>query len=137
MRYDEIVSDENEPEPMDLQTFIASPIRNLWIVDTGLNYYVYKHLLYKGLIVLSNCNANGDEPFAMWKFLKKYADKIPFKMEQVLNPSLAAYMRRLGWTEELIGGVPQFYSPLAMQKFDIKLRPSTGDFEWLKPSSPA
>lgn len=111
---------------MDLREFIRSPLTNLWIKDSGLKYYVLKHGLMPGLIILSSCESDGSARFAMWKFLRKYSATVPFKMEQVINCSLARYMREQGWSEYRVGGVPQFYSPLAMARYDIKLGPIDG-----------
>ncbi len=78
-------------------------------------------MFFKGLIELAACSSlpegHGKEDFAYWKFLKKYENKIPFKAEQVLNPALAELYRRRKWTEYQVGGIPQFFSPLAMEMF--------------------
>lgn len=107
---------------MDLREFLDSPYRNLWINDSGLDYYVYKCLIRKGLIVLSNCNSDGTTVGGMWRFLRKYSAEIPFQMQQVINPQLAQYMRRLEWHEQDVGGCPQFWSPLAYEMFKDTIR---------------
>lgn len=118
---------------MNLAEFIASDYRTMWIEDSGLSYYVRKSIGYRGLIELANCTAMEDptQPLGrtiggMWKFLRKYSSTVPFKMEQVLNRRLAEYVRKIGWSEERIGGIPQFYSPLAMSTYDIVLPAELG-----------
>jgi hypothetical protein len=103
---------------MNLAEFIASPHRNLWIVEPGLSYYVRKSLMFPGLIDLANCNAREDSrEFGMWRFLKRYESAIPFQMEQVLNPALGQHVERRGWLRRDVGGVPQYASPLAVERY--------------------
>lgn len=101
---------------MSLEKFIAGKARNAWIADSGLSYYVRKSLFFPGVIELANCQALLDsDGLSMWKFLRKYDMKIPFYMEQVLNPQLADLMRKLQWTERQVGEIPQFASPLMVR----------------------
>lgn len=102
---------------MDLRQFIDSPLSNAWISEPGLEYYVRKSVFIVGVIELASCHNSGEERFGLYRFLKRYAGEIPFYMEQVLNERLAAYMRRLGWLERDVGGIPQFASPLMVERF--------------------
>lgn len=95
---------------MNLEEFLKSNHRNQWIFEAGINYYVRKCVVRKGMITLVSCSSRGDKVASFWRFLKRHKGK-PFYMEQVINPDVAKYMRRLKWHEEDIGGVPQFISP--------------------------
>ncbi len=97
---------------MNLQEFLESPLRNVHVLDCGLEYYVRKSILFPGVIELASVTHMGTEGVGLWKFLRRYSAAVPFYMEQVLNPRLAAYMRRLGWLERDVGSTPQFASPL-------------------------
>lgn len=104
---------------MNLDQFIASNLRNEWINEPGLHYYVRKNLLYPGAIDLANVEPSRDGSVGgFWRFLRRYSTRIPFRVENVLNPDLAAYLRRLGWRETFdLAEVPTFYSPLFDQTF--------------------
>lgn len=102
---------------MNLEEFIASPYRNLWIEEPGLSYYVRKSIFFVGSIELASCHAIPGEPFGFWRFLKRYENRIPFVAEQVLNDDIAAYLRRRGWRERYVGPIPQFASPLMCQRY--------------------
>lgn len=103
-----------EMKPMDLEEFIESPLRNQWINEKGITYYVRKCVIRQGVIILASCTSDETHVGALWRFLRRHKDK-PFYMEQVINPELAEYMRRIGWFEENNGGVPQFVSPAAQK----------------------
>jgi len=103
---------------MNLRDFISSNLRSQWIDEPGLSYYVRKSIFFPGSIELANCGADPDSrEFGYWRFLKRYAREIPFIAEQVINPDLASLYRRLRWRERDIGGIPQFASPLMVERF--------------------
>ena len=102
---------------MNLFEFIDSPLRNLWIDEPGIAYYVRKSIMFRGAIDLANCGQRPTGQFGFYRFIKRYGSTIPFFMEQVFNPDICQYMLRLGWTEIDRGGVPQFASPLFMEQF--------------------
>lgn len=110
---------------MTLTDFIASPLRNAWIKEPGLAYYVRKSQFFPGAIELATCQASPkSKVFGLWRFLRRYSADIPFFMEQVLNEDLARYMRKLKWLEKDMGGTPQFASPLAVKTYT--------DHKWFK-----
>lgn len=103
---------------MDLEEFIASPYHNEWIIERGLTYYVRKSYPFPGSIELANCRVIEDgNTLGFWRFLKRYGDRIPFTAEQVINPDMAAFFRQRKWLEKTIGGIPQFASPLMVERF--------------------
>jgi hypothetical protein len=103
---------------VNLQEFIDSNQRNLYIEDCGLSYYVRKSLFFDGLIELANCSAiPGSDGLSTWRFLKRYEASIPFIAEQVLNPDLAKLYERRKWYCWNIGGIPQYASPLAVERY--------------------
>ena len=108
---------------MNLLEFIESPHRNLWIEEPGLEYYVVKWAPHPEIIILSNVYSKwykyeeDPTPGAYWRFIKRYASTIPFKAEQVLNLKLALFYERLGWKGYTISGIPQYASPLTMEKY--------------------
>ena len=103
---------------MNLLEFIESDYRNLWIREPGLEYYVRKSIMFPGVVELANCAEIQDGTVAaFYRFLKRYANTIPFAAEQVINEDLAAYFRKLGWRERYIGPIPQYASPLMVERF--------------------
>ena len=103
---------------MNLLEFIASDDRNLWIIEPGIEYYVRKSLFFEGAIELANCRAISDGTIAgFWKFMRRYQATIPFVAEQVLNDDLVKWFRKEGGRERDIGGIPQFASPLLVDRF--------------------
>ena len=124
-------------KPMDLEAFLTSNLRNAWIHEKGLNYYVRKCMVRKGTITLVSCSSRGTVPGAFWRFLRRHKGK-PFTMEQVINPEMAQYMRRLGWHEEDIEGVPQFISPEAEEVLVAqgwKIMSVAGSVKYVHPAS--
>lgn len=102
----------------NLDNFINSPLRNGWIVEPGLNYYVRKSIVFVGSIELANCSAKSKSKiFGYWRFLKKYEHRIPFIAEQVINPDLAKLYELRKWIKRDIGGIPQYASPLMAEIF--------------------
>lgn len=101
---------------MNLEGFLASKLRNSYIDEPGLTYYVRRSVMFAGVVELANVVSDGSRPAALHFFLRRYRH-IPFYMENVENPELARYMRRIGWIEvydpgaEDIG-LPCFISPL-------------------------
>jgi hypothetical protein len=103
---------------MNLEQFLTTNARSAWIKEPGLEYYVRRSVFFPGVIELANCNAPvGSKQFGFWRFLKKYAKTVPFIAEQVINEGMAKYLRSLGWAERDIGGIPQFASPLCVERW--------------------
>lgn len=104
---------------MNLEDFIASPLRNAWIIEPGLSYYVRKNLLYRGAIDLANVGPTHDGVVGgFWRFHRRYDTLIPFRVENVLNPAMARYFRRRVWRETVdLLDIPTFYSPLFDERF--------------------
>lgn len=108
---------------MNLREFQHSNLRNQWIEEPGLRYYVTKHLGVPGLIILANVYSEEYEygesniflPY--WKFMKRYVNEIPFIAQQVLNLNLARYYERTGWKGYTMGYIPQYASPLALKLY--------------------
>jgi hypothetical protein len=108
---------------MNLLEFINSSEKNVWIREPGLKYYVRKWIAHPEIIVLANVYSleyfQDDTPLvgAYWRFIRRYSSTIPFIVEQVLNYKLALFYERLGWPGYTMSGVPQYASPLAMEKY--------------------
>lgn len=118
---------------MNLDEFIASPHRNMWIEEPGLAYYVCKWGPHPEIITLANCYSlqhilGEDAPpifLPYRRFMRKYQDRVPFRAEQVLNYNLARFYEISRWSGYTISGVPQYASPLAMRLY--------GHSQWLNP----
>jgi hypothetical protein len=106
---------------MTLDEFIANPRwpNSLYVIEPGLTYYVRTDIRRRGMIQLANCRSiNDGTKFGFWRFMKKYADRVPFFAEQVINPDMANYFRRSGWREVRdLAEIPSFYSPLTDKLF--------------------
>lgn len=103
---------------MNLDGFTASHLRSHWVEEPGLAYYVRKSLFFPGVIELANCNTTDPDgaQFGFWRFMKKYAHRIPFIAENVINEQMVDYLTRRGWLMRDVGSIPQFASPLAVEQ---------------------
>lgn len=108
---------------MTLLEFIASGKRNEWLKEPGIAYYVRRSIFFPGSIELATCQAAPKSKVpGFWNFLRRYEDAVPFTMEQVLNEDIAAFMRKRGWLEKLLGPTPQFASPLMVETYKDRER---------------
>lgn len=105
---------------MNLLEFIDSPMRNEWLDEPGISYYVRKSIMFKGAIELANCTAPEHSlALGFWNFIARYEDTIPFVVENVLNEQITEFFRRKKWQEKAHEEyrISQFASPLMVKQF--------------------
>lgn len=109
---------------MNLQQFIDSPYINGWIAEPGLEYYVKKWAPFRNVIVLANVHSTYEAgltdkptPGAYWRFIRRYAHRVPFIAEQVQNKDLAQFYERLKWPGFGMTGCAAYTSPLTMSLY--------------------
>ena len=105
---------------MDLEAFLQTKQRDAWIKEPGLKYYVARWAVIPDVIILKNCMVVEEDGILLpyRRFIRKYAQNIPFVAEQVLNYNLARYYEILHWLGKRdLADIPSYASPLTLRLY--------------------
>lgn len=104
--------------------FLKSPLRNAWIMErTGnsstLHVYVRRSIIpsHEADFDLANMHASKPGRGALTRFLDRWEPFYRFRIEQVLNPRLEAYLMRRGYTIQSrdLASIPTLIGPKPTQ----------------------
>lgn len=104
---------------MNFEEFLASSRSNEWIREPGLELYVRKNMIWKGLIDIANVRAKKPGQGCYTRFIERWDPELPLHFENTLNDRLIGWHRRLGHFEipdMSFGLMPSFLNAVAVEQ---------------------